>query len=289
MRLRVILTKRPRPQKHLLLLTRRTGHQKRNRLLTTDPPPQVRAGIKPNRSALALRLPLILFTDLLDLLLDIRERVERDIRDLVLDAVLLQPESAAGEQDVRFARSGQVRHPVADEDDERDGAVFSRQLGVLARLGDGQRLVVAELRVVSPDRLPLTAILGNLRLVRDDLDMAAIFLAQERVKDFPEDGLQAGGDDVEGDVVREAVFVESLEVGVDLEGLLHHFEAVFEGDIEGSPHLFRNFAEGAFAGLDLLIEDLAALGAAAVGIEEDVTSVLHEDCAIEVWGLLLDS
>ena len=76
--------------------------------------------------------------------------------------------------------------------------------------------------------------------------------------------------------------MEDLEVGVNLEGFLHHFETVFEGDVEGSPHLFGDFAGGALAGFDLLVEDFTALRTAAVVIEQDVSGILHENCAVEI-------
>lgn len=69
---------------------------------------------------------------------------------------------------------------------------------------------------------------------------------------------------------------------VHLELGFHDLEAVVEGDVEGSPHLFRHVPEGPLARLDLLVEHLALVGTAPVVIEEDVTRVLHEDGAIEV-------
>jgi hypothetical protein len=35
----------------------------------------------------------------------------------------------------------------------------------------------------------------------------------------------------------------------------------------------------------LLVEDLTPCGATAVRVEEDMSGILHEDCAIEVWGV----
>ena len=55
------------------------------------------------------------------------------------------------------------------------------------------------------------------------------------VKHATEDGLQAGRDDVEGDVVVQAELVEGLEVQVERESLLNGLEAGIEGQIEGAP------------------------------------------------------
>ena len=46
------------------------------------------------------------------------------------------------------------------------------------------------------------------------------------------DRLQAGRDNVEGDVVVEAEFVEDLEIKVEREGFLDRFEAGIEGKVE---------------------------------------------------------
>lgn len=78
--------------------------------------------------------------------------------------------------------------------------------------------------------------------------------------------------------------MELTEARVNLEGLFHDDEAVVEGDVQGSPHFLRGLPEGEFAGLDLGVKLVAGFGAAAVRVEEDVACVLHEDCAVEVWG-----
>jgi hypothetical protein len=62
--------------------------------------------------------------------------------------------------------------------------------------------------------------------------------AQESVEHPAQDGLESGGNDVEGNVVLDAVVVEVAEVNVQLEFLLHDFEAVVEGDVERPPHFF---------------------------------------------------
>ena len=78
--------------------------------------------------------------------------------------------------------------------------------------------------------------------------------------------------------------MEGAEIGVDFEGALHGFEAGVEGDVEAAPHFLGDFFEGAGAGFDFVVEDVAAGGAAAVGVEEDVAGVLEEDGAVEVCG-----
>jgi hypothetical protein len=76
--------------------------------------------------------------------------------------------------------------------------------------------------------------------------------------------------------------MEFPEIGINLQHILHNLESVIERYVQTSPHLLADFLEGAFASLDLVVEDLAAFSTAAMAIEEDVAGVLHEDCAIEV-------
>lgn len=224
------------PEEHLLLLRRRHEHEPGHDILAAHAPPHVRARVEARRHPLAARLLRVLPPDPLDLALDVRERVEGYVLDGVLDAVLLEPEAPAREQDVGLARGGQVGDAVADEDDERDRAVLAHQLGLPPRLRDRQRLVVAQLRVVAPDRLPRRPVRRDLRLVRHDLDVRRRLLAQERVQHSPQHGLEARRDHVEGDLVRDAELVELLEGRVDLQRLLHHPEAVLEGHVERPPH-----------------------------------------------------
>lgn len=110
-----------------------------------------------------------------------------------------------------------------------------------------------------------------------------LLLAKEGIQNPAQNGLQTGADHVEGESVFNAVLVEFTETRVDLESLLHNREAVVEGDVQGSPHLLGDVAEGPLAGLDLFIELVAGFLAAAVVVEEDVACVLHEDGAIEVY------
>ena len=77
--------------------------------------------------------------------------------------------------------------------------------------------------------------------------------------------------------------MELLKVDVNLEIPLHDLEAIVKGHIERTPHLLGHVAEGPLARLDLLVQKLALLAAAAVVVKQDVAGVLHEDGAIEVW------
>jgi hypothetical protein len=113
-----------------------------------------------------------------------------------------------------------------------------------------------------------------------------VLLAEEVIEDPAKNGLETGGDDVKGNAVVDAELVEGLEVDIDLECFLHHFEAVVEGHIERAPHLFRHIAERALATVDLVVEFLSSLCTAAEGIEEDVAGILHEDRSIEVYTII---
>lgn len=110
-----------------------------------------------------------------------------------------------------------------------------------------------------------------------------LLFTQEGIQNTTQDRLQSRADHIEREPIVHAVLVELAETRVDLESLLHDDEAVVERDVQGAPHLLGNVAEGSLAGFDLLVEFVAGFGAAAVGVEEDVAGVLHEDCAVEVW------
>ena len=270
-----------RPDEHTLI-PRCQSSKSRNSPLGANSTPHIRARVEVARQSLALGLLIINLCNLDDFLLDIGKGIERNIRNLVLNAVLLKTEAAASEKNVGVAGSRQVRYTVADEDDHGDGAVFGFQLSGFLVLVDGELLVVTQLIVMAPLDLPRRPILRDISLVGHNINVGSSLLSQKVIQHAAKNRLQASGNDVEGNLVVEAELVEVLELGVDVETILHGFEAVGEGDIEGSPHLLGNVAEGTLAGLDLFVEDLAPLGTAAKGVEQDVTGVLHEDCAIEV-------
>lgn len=53
--------------------------------------------------------------------------------------------------------------------------------------------------------------------------------------------------------------------------------------IEGTPHLSEDLLERPFAGFDLPTEHLTSFGTTAMTIKEDMSCVLQEDCAIEIY------
>lgn len=110
-----------------------------------------------------------------------------------------------------------------------------------------------------------------------------LLLAQEYIQGSLEDGLQAGTDNVEWETVVLTVLVELLETRVQRERLLHNHEAVVEGDIEGSPHVLGDLTVSPLAVLHLFFQLGQTLLATAVGTDEDVASVFHEDGAIEIY------
>ncbi|KAG9680186.1 2,3-diketo-5-methylthio-1-phosphopentane phosphatase, partial [Aureobasidium melanogenum] len=269
------------PDEHTLV-ARCHGSKSRNSLLGADTAPHVCARVEVAGQAFSLCLLVVDLGNLDDFLLDVGEGVEGDVGNLVFDAVLLETEAAASEEDIGVTGGGQVGDTVTDEDDHGDGAVVGFQLCGFLVFVDGKLLVMTELVVMTPLDLPRTTVLRDISLVGDNINVGSCLLSQEMIENTAEDGLQASRDDVEGNLVVQAELVEVLELGVDVQTFLHSLETVGEGNVQRSPHLLGNIAEGTLSGLDLLVEDLALLSTTAEGVEQDVTCVLHEDCAIEV-------
>jgi hypothetical protein len=93
------------------------------------------------------------------------------------------------------------------------------------------------------------------------------FFTQEVIQDLAQDWFEASRDDVEGNVVLDAVVVEITEMHVKLEFFPHDLEAIFERDVERAPHLLRDVPERSLACLDLFIEYLPLIGSTAMLVE----------------------
>ena len=125
-----------RENKTHLLISRRESTKHRHSSLTADSPPHVGAWIEVARQTLALGLRIVYLRDLDHLLLDISERVERDVFDLVLEAVFLQSEAAASEKHICFTCGSQIAYPVANKDNHRNRAVVGLELCICPVLLD---------------------------------------------------------------------------------------------------------------------------------------------------------
>lgn len=110
-----------------------------------------------------------------------------------------------------------------------------------------------------------------------------LFLTEECIQDPAEHRLQASADHMEREPIVDTVLVELWESLVHFKGLLHEREAIMEGDVERPPHISRGLAERPLTRLDLLLELVAAVGAASIGIDQDVACVLHADGAVKVY------
>lgn len=131
------------PEEHLLLLGRRANHIKRHRIAARHASPQVCTRVEPGRFTHATGLLLVLFSNLLELLADVGKGVEGDVVDVVFLAILLQPQATAGEEDVGFTGSRQVRDAVPNENDKRDGTILAVEFGLLAGFLNGLGFVVS--------------------------------------------------------------------------------------------------------------------------------------------------
>jgi hypothetical protein len=199
----VDLGKALRPDQHPLL-PRRGRHQQRHRPLATDPPPKVCSRITLRRHAQAASLLRVVRHQRLNLPLNVRKRVKRDIRDFLLDAVLFEAKAAPGKEDVCLSRGREVADAVANEDDQGDCAVVAFEFRGGTGLLHAACFVVAEIAVVQPERLPLGAGGVDGGVVGHDFDVCRGRAAKEGVEDTAEDGLEASGDYVKGDRVGDA-------------------------------------------------------------------------------------
>ena len=258
------------------------GSKSGNSILGACSSPQVGAWVEVDRETLALGLLVVDLGDLDDLLLNVAKSVVWNVSNLVLDAVLLEGETAAGEEEIGRSGGWQVRDTVTDHDNHGDLSILGLDLCSLLVLVDGQGLVVAVRSVVTPNNLPVGTLVVDDSVVGDNVDSRASLFTEEVVEDRAEDRPETGGNDVEWNVVLDTELVKVLELRVNLKSTLHLVESVCERNIEGTPHLLGNIAEGSLARLDLLVEDLALFGTAAELVEKNVTSVLHEDCAVKV-------
>lgn len=69
---------------------------------------------------MASRLLLVLFNDTFDLLVNIRESIVANIRNLMFDAIFLKMEAFPCEEHISFASCGKVGDSISNEDNQRN-------------------------------------------------------------------------------------------------------------------------------------------------------------------------
>ena len=121
----------------LLHRKRRRENKPTYRILAGNPSPEISSWVKPHRQTNTAGLPTIFNHNIIHLPLNIGKGIERNISDLILDTVFLEPETSAREEHIGFSRSGEVGNPVTDEDYEGDGAIFRFYLGLGLVFVDG--------------------------------------------------------------------------------------------------------------------------------------------------------
>lgn len=89
-----------------------------------------------------------------DLFLNVRKGVEGDVSQLVLDTVFFETKTATSKEHIGLTGGRQVGDTVTNEDDHGNGAVFAVEAGLVLVVVERLLLVVTELVVVQPDRLP---------------------------------------------------------------------------------------------------------------------------------------
>lgn len=120
----------------------------------------------------------------------------------------------------------------AAHNDHRDGAILALDLGLVLVLVDRQGLVVPELVLMPPYRLPTVTIRIDLSLVGHDTNACARLLTNEVVQYRPQHRLESRRDDIERDLIVEAEIVEGFEVLIHAQLLLEHLKAILERHVK---------------------------------------------------------
>lgn len=183
------------------------------------------------------------------------------------------------EQHIGVACGRHVRDTVTGKEQQRRVSHFAVGQNTL-------RLVVPERIVrVTVHQLPRLASLlgiGELDIIRDDLNLVGILLPNEVREDGTNDGRHTRRDHNDRDVVGLGEGIELLESGVELDiaadKLLHLMEGVLDGLHHGAETVTETDALS-----DNLVVDLAArLVAHAHGVDHVVVRVQQRDRAVEV-------
>lgn len=84
-------------------------------------PPQIGSWVEFDGQTFTFCLGLVEFGNFGDFALDVGEAVVGNVFDVVLDAVLLERQASAGEEDVGLAGCGEIGDAVSDEDNLYEG------------------------------------------------------------------------------------------------------------------------------------------------------------------------
>lgn len=88
-------------------------------------PPQIGSWVEFDGQTFTFCLGLVEFGNFGHFALDVGEAVVGNVFDVVLDAVLLERQASAGEEDVGLAGCGEIGYAVSDEDNLYEGMSIS--------------------------------------------------------------------------------------------------------------------------------------------------------------------
>lgn len=175
--------------------------------------------------------------DLLDLPMDILEIVENIERNAFAFAIGDQIMPILRKKQIRLPRRRQITNPITTI--EQLGPLA---LGLLVIRLDRQTLIVTKVGVIAVDDVP-GPVLVDLDVVGDDLDVRRGG-ADEVGEQSADDGLHAGGDDDDGDVLRTAPGVEGGEAGVEFDVFAEELDAFGEGEVDAVEHVLEGVTGG---------------------------------------------
>lgn len=231
---------------------------------------------------------LLAVVDVLGLLEDALPALELGEGDALALAVGDEVLAGPGEEQVGLAGGAEVADAVAGVE-ERRAVLVARHLGDGVGVGpDGQRLVVAEARVVveldGPAVAPVEGVPrgAELGLVGDDLDVPHQLLAEQVPQEGLDDGDHAGAEHDDGHVVGARPHHKVLEVRVEGDVVRQDLQNLRERHLPRVEHLLERVAERVGV-VDDGVEELAALRLThAIIVGDVVVGVLESDGAVKV-------
>lgn len=219
--------------------------------------------------------------DALDTRQDAGPVLEEGEWSAVLNAVGDEVISLLGEEEIGLTSSREVGDTVTSVEES-----WSLLWGQEAVWADGERLVVAEPRVVVELDFPASLVVDVLAVTRDnsvgnDVNLDVVW-ADKALQDGTNNWLNSGGEDNGWDVVGERPLEELVEMRVELDVGNEVVNALVEWHVNVVHLLLEELAEVHGAVEHLVVAGTALLVSQTQVVHEQVVAVLHGNGTVEV-------